>query len=227
VARRGRPGTCGQRAAATAGPTRTVSTRLILLRHGVTDFTVGGRLDGRGGADPGLNQVGLDQAERAAKALAGLINGPASVVTSSLTRARQTGEAAARALGVEPVVDPDWDERAFGVWDGLSYAEIGERYPGDPARMRAEDDFRIDGGETHLELIERVNAARERAVGQGGTVVVATHRLPILVVLQSLLGMSFAQAWLLAADPASLTEIDVYADGFAGIAFTNDTHHLR
>ncbi|MBB2891175.1 bifunctional RNase H/acid phosphatase [Flexivirga oryzae] len=210
-----------------APPTRTVAARLILLRHGVTDFTQGGRLDGRGGADPSLNEAGLDQADRAAKALAELISGPATVVTSSLTRARQTGAAAARALGVEPVVDQDWDEQAFGVWDGLSYAEIGERYPGDPARMRSEDDFRIEGGETHLELIERVNAARERAVARGGTVVVATHRLPILVVLQTLLGMSFAHAWLLAADPASITEIDVYADGFACIAFTNDTHHLR
>jgi len=208
-------------------PTRSVSTRLILLRHGVTDFTVGGRLDGRGGADPSLNRLGLDQADRAAKALAELVDGPVSVVTSSLARARQTGAAAAGVLGVEPIVDPDWDERAFGVWDGLSYAEIGERYPGDPARLRVEDDFRVEGGETHLELVERVTAARRRAVDLGGTIVVATHRLPILVVLQSLLGMSFAQAWLLATDPASLTQIEVYADGSARVAFTNDTHHLR
>ncbi|MGN6414877.1 bifunctional RNase H/acid phosphatase [Flexivirga sp.] len=208
-------------------PARTVATRLILLRHGVTDFTVGGRLDGRGGADPSLNATGLEQAEKAGAALAELVSGPVTVLTSSLARARQTGAAAARALGVTPVVDEDWDEQAFGAWDGLSYAEIGERYPGDPARMRVEEDFRVDGGETHLELTERINAARERALEHGGTVVVATHRMPILVVLRSLLGLSFGHAWLLAADPASLTEIDVYADGSASVAYTNDTHHLR
>lgn len=208
-------------------PARTVATRLILLRHGVTDFTVGGRLDGRGGADPSLNATGLEQVEKAGAALAELVSGPVTVLTSSLARARQTGAAAARALGVTPVVDEDWDEQAFGAWDGLSYAEIGERYPGDPARMRVEEDFRVDGGETHLELTERINAARERALEHGGTVVVATHRMPILVVLRSLLGLSFGHAWLLAADPASLTEIDVYADGSASVAYTNDTHHLR
>lgn len=208
-------------------PTRTVQTRLILLRHGVTDFTVGGRLDGRGGSDPELNATGLAQADKAAAALGELVAGPVSVITSSLARARQTGAAAARVLGVEPTVDEDWDEQAFGVWDGLSFAEIGERYPGDPARLRAEEDFRVDGGETHQELGVRINAARERAIARGGTVVVATHRMPILVVLRSLLGLSLGHAWLLAADPTSLTEIDVYADGNASVAYTNDTHHLR
>jgi ribonuclease H / adenosylcobalamin/alpha-ribazole phosphatase len=208
-------------------PKRTVQTRLILLRHGVTDFTVGGRLDGRGGSDPELNATGRVQADRAAAALGEWVTGRVTVVTSSLTRARQTGAAAAKVLGVEPIVDEDWDEQAFGVWDGLSYAEIGERYPGDPARMRVEDDFRVDGGETHVELSARIDAARERAVAHGGTVVVATHRMPILVVLRSLLGLSFGHAWLLAADPASLTEIQVYADGSASVAYTNDTHHLR
>lgn len=208
-------------------PKRTVQTRLILLRHGVTDFTVGGRLDGRGGSDPELNAKGLAQANKAAAALGELVTGPVTVVTSSLARARRTGAAAANVLGVEPILDADWDEQAFGVWDGLSFAEIGERYPGDPARMRVEEDFRVDGGETHLELSTRIDAARERAVAHGGTVVVATHRMPILVVLRSLLGLSFGHAWLLAADPASLTEIEVYADGSASVAYTNDTHHLR
>lgn len=208
-------------------PARPVQTRLVLLRHGVTDFTLGGRLDGRGGSDPDLNDAGRDQAARAAKALADLVTGRVTVVSSSLARARQTGAAAARGLGVELIVDADWDEQAFGVWDGLSFAEIGERYPGDPARMRVEEDFRSEGGETHLELTDRVNGARERAIARGGTVVVATHRMPILVVLRSLLGLSFENAWMLASDPASLTEIDVYADGSASIAYTNDTHHLR
>jgi ribonuclease H / adenosylcobalamin/alpha-ribazole phosphatase len=208
-------------------PARTVRTRLILLRHGVTDFTVGHRLDGRGGADPELNAEGLAQAEKAAAALAELVTGPVAVVTSSLARARQTGAVVARVLGVEPILDEDWDEQAFGVWDGLSYTEIGERYPGDPARMRVEEDFRADGGESHLELTLRINAARERAIERGGTVIVATHRMPILAVLRSLLGLGFGHAWLLAADPASLTQIDVYADGNASVTYTNDTHHLR
>jgi probable phosphoglycerate mutase len=204
-----------------------VVTRLILLRHGVTDLTVTGRLDGRGGVDPELNDQGRAQAEKAAVALAELVTGPVHVVTSSLARARQTGDAVARSLGVAATVDDGWDEQSFGVWDGMSYPDISERFPGDPARMRAEEDFRAEGGESHLELAARVDLARERALALGGTVVVATHRMPILCVLQSLLGLSLGHAWLLAADPASFTGINVYADGNATVAYTNDTHHLR
>ncbi|WP_265447103.1 bifunctional RNase H/acid phosphatase [Flexivirga meconopsidis] len=208
-------------------PHREVTTRLILVRHGVTDFTVAGRLDGRGGADPSLNAEGRGQAERAAGAVAQLVSGPVAVVTSSLARARETGAAVASVLGVEPTVDADWDEQNFGIWDGLSFAEIGERFPGQATRLRLEDDFRVEGGETHHDLAARVGEARARAVARGGTVVVATHRKPIMVVLQSLLGLSTGHSWLLATDPASLTAIEVRDDGSAVVGYTNDTHHLR
>lgn len=214
-------------AAPTRPPSREVVTRLILLRHGVTDFTSAGRLDGRGGADPALSATGRDQAAHAAAALAEMLTGKVTVVTSSLRRARETGGAAAAALGVSARVDEGWDEQAFGVWDGLTYAEIDERFPGDTVRLRTDEGFRAEGGESHAELARRVDEARKRAVELGGTVVVATHRMPILVVLRSLLGLSLGHAWLLAADPASLTCIHVYGDGGATVAYTNDTHHLR
>ncbi|NNG40587.1 bifunctional RNase H/acid phosphatase [Flexivirga sp. ID2601S] len=208
-------------------PHREVTTRLILVRHGVTDFTLAGRLDGRDGADPSLNAEGREQARRAADAVARLVTGPVTVISSSLARARETGAAVADALGVEPTVDADWDEQNFGIWDGLSFAEIGERFPGQATRLRLEDDFRVEGGETHHDLAARVDAARQRAIAHGGTVVVATHRKPIMVVLQSLLGLSTGHSWLLATDPASLTAIEVRDDGSAVVDYTNDTHHLR
>lgn len=205
-----------------------VVTRLILVRHGVTDFTVQGRLDGRGGADPSLNASGRAQAEAAATAVAQLVSGPVTVITSSLARAGQTGQLIAERLGVTPQLDPDWDEQCFGAWDGLSFAQIGEQYPGQAARLRVEDDFRVDGGgETHDELAARVAQARARAVAIGGTVVVVSHRKPIMTVLQSLLGLDTGHAWLVSIDPASLTGVDVRADGSALLAYTNDTHHLE
>ena len=73
-----------------------------------------------------------------------------------------------------------------------------------------------------------VVAAFERAVefaGPGGTVVVATHRKPIMVVLQHVLGLTTERSWRLAAAPASLTGVEVWADGVMSVAFTNDTHH--
>ncbi|TWE12422.1 bifunctional RNase H/acid phosphatase [Rudaeicoccus suwonensis] len=205
----------------------TPAMRLILVRHGVTDFTVQSRLDGRGGADPSLNAAGREQAAAAATAVADIVTGPVAVLTSSLARARETGAAIAAELGVAARQDADWDEQSFGEWDGLTFRQIGERYPGQAARLRVEDDFRAAGGESHVELADRIAQARKRAIAIGGTVVVATHRKPIMTVLQSLLGISTGHAWLINIDPASLTAIDVRADGTATVTWVNDTHHLR
>jgi ribonuclease H / adenosylcobalamin/alpha-ribazole phosphatase len=95
-------------------------------------------------------------------------------------------------------------------------------------RMRVDDDFAVSGGETAAQLRERVVVAFDRAVqlaGPGGTVVVATHRKPIMAVLQHVLGLSTERSWRLAAAPASLTGLEVWADGVVSVAFTNDVHH--
>ncbi len=206
------------------------ATRVVLLRHGVTDFTVGRRLDGRGGADPSLNEQGRAQAAAAARELARRFDGGTQVVTSSLARARQTGGLVAQELGVTPTVDADWDEQDVGSWDGLTFAEIEQRYPGHLARMRVEEDFRPEGGESHDELAARVAAGFRRAVeqaGPGGTVIVATHRKPLMTVVGLLLELDPEHAWMLQADPGTFTTVQVWSDGNAAIEGLNDRAHLR
>ncbi|WP_026180913.1 bifunctional RNase H/acid phosphatase [Demetria terragena] len=207
--------------------------RILLVRHGVTDFTVAGKLDGRGGANPDLNERGRSQAERAARGVAARLaraEGPVHVVTSSLARAIQTGDAVATALGLEPSIDRDWDELAFGAWDGWAMADLIREFPREMAKMRVDDDFSVTDGESSAVLRARVVSALERSVdlaGPGGTVIVATHRKPIMAVLQHVLGLTTESAWRLAAAPASLTGLEVWADGVTSVAFTNDTNHHR
>ena len=203
---------------------RGTPTRVVLVRHGVTDFTAQGRLDGRGGPDPRLNATGRAQAVAAGRAVASLVQGhPTRVVTSSLSRAKETGAAVASAVGVDPVVDGEWDEQSFGEWDGRSIEELvaGER---DAMRaLRDDATYRPPGGESHDDLVARVVPAWERVVAQGGTSVVVCHRKPILVVLAHLLGLPHDRAWRLAAAPGSLTAVEVWDDGEVSIAFTNRT----
>lgn len=199
-------------------------TRVVLVRHGVTAFTEQSRLDGRGGADPGLSPAGLEQAHRAAHLVAGLVGeGETRVTTSELTRARQTGDVIARRLGIEPVVDRDWDEQSFGDWDGAAVHELVRQSPQDFRALRDDPDYARPGGETHREMALRVTAAWERAVAGGGTVVVASHRKPILVVLALVLGLPHERLWRLAGSPGSLTAIEVWPSGEAVVAFTNRT----
>jgi probable phosphoglycerate mutase len=205
-------------------------SRIILVRHGVTNFTVAGKLDGRGGADPSLNEQGRSQAKAAGAAVRELLedmpHGPVRVLSSSLARAVETGEAVAAALGLEPVIDADWDEQGFGDWDGKSMAQIAARFPDDLRSLRTDDDYARPGGESHRQLFERVGGALHRAVDLGGTVVVATHRKPIMCVLSQLLAIPHERLWSIATSPASLTGIEVWADGGFSVSFVNDTHHL-
>jgi probable phosphoglycerate mutase len=208
----------------TLGPDLGTPTRILLVRHGVTDFTEAGRLDGRGGEDPSLNAVGQAQAAAAARATVHLLAGePARLVTSSLARARQTGAAIADAMGAAPELDPDWDEQSFGDWDGASIHDLVQAHPGELEALRSDAAYRRPGGESHADLVARVVPAFERVVSAGGTTVVVSHRKPIMVVLAHVLDIPHDRSWRLAAAPGSLTALEVWSDGTASVAFTNRT----
>jgi broad specificity phosphatase PhoE/ribonuclease HI len=203
-------------------------TRIVLVRHGVTDFTVAGKLDGRGGSDPSLNADGRRQARGAAAGVRAFIgDGSASVITSSLQRAIETGAAIADELGVGARIDADWDEQGFGDWDDKSMGYLAARHPQELVRFREDPHYSRPGGEAHADLQDRVLAAFDRAIGAGGTVVVASHRKPIMTVLAHVLGIPHDRIWRLATAPASLTSVEVWTDGGTSVAFVNDTSHLR
>ena len=199
-------------------------TRVVLVRHGVTTLTEEARIDGRGGLDPSLTPGGREQADRAAGQVAALVgDAEVRVVTSSLARARETGEVIAERLGVSPVVDPDWDEQGFGDWDGTALADLVRDHPEDLRSLREDPGYARPGGESHDQLTARVTSAWERTVAGGGTVVVACHRKPILVVLALVLGIPHDRFWRLAGAPGSLTGVEAWPDGQAVVAFTNRT----
>ena len=209
---------------AASGPWEGTPTRIVLVRHGVTDFTVASRLDGRGGSDPSLNTVGQAQAAAAGRATAHLLGGSAArVVTSSLARARQTGAAVAEAIGVAPSVDPDWDEQDFGDWDGASIPDLVRDQADALTALRVDPAYARPGGESHDQLAARVVAAFDRVVAAGGTTVVVCHRKPIMCVLAHVLGIPHDKVWRLAAAPGSLTALEVWPDGNVSVAFTNRT----
>ncbi|MFK8024343.1 MAG: histidine phosphatase family protein [Ilumatobacter sp.] len=105
-----------------------VPTRLLIVRHGESTWNAVRRWQGQ--ADPPLSERGENQARRAAT-VAGDHGTFTHVVTSSLERARRTGELIAQGLGIE--LGPAFDglsERAAGAWEGLTRVEIEEQYPG-------------------------------------------------------------------------------------------------
>ncbi|MFI9643836.1 histidine phosphatase family protein [Micromonospora sp. NPDC051925] len=148
-------------------------TRLIIWRHGNTDWNAGGRVQGQ--TDVPLNDLGRDQARVAAPLLAALR--PDVVVASDLRRAADTAAALAQLTGHPVRPDARLRERHFGQWQGLALTEAAERFPAEYARWRAGDPDPGAGIEPLDDLGKRVGEALLAAaeLAEGGTVVVATH----------------------------------------------------
>ncbi|WP_442815785.1 histidine phosphatase family protein [Streptomyces sp. NBC_01207] len=90
-----------------------------------------------------------------------------AVVSSPLRRAQQTAEAAARRLGLKVHVDEELTEADFGDWEGLTFAEVRERHPDEPAAWLASPDVVPGGtGETFTSVARRAAHARDRILAR-------------------------------------------------------------
>ena len=164
---------------------------LVLWRHGQTDYNLEGRIQGR--VDIPLNDIGRDQAASAAPDLVAL--NPAAIFSSPLERARQTAEVLASAIGLGVHVDNRLAERSFGRWEGLSRAQIEERWPEQFDVWRSGGDPGGVGVETRSDAALRVGTAmREIAAAAGGTAVVVAHGAAITLGTTHLLGLD-SSSW--------------------------------
>ncbi|MFI6943045.1 bifunctional RNase H/acid phosphatase [Streptomyces sp. NPDC050418] len=201
---------------------------LVLLRHGETALTPQKRFSGSGGSDPALSDIGLAQAERVAAALAarGTIE---AVVSSPLTRCRQTASAVAARLGLDVHIDEGLRETDFGAFEGLTFGEAKERFPAELDAWLASPDTAPPGGESFAEVAVRVAEARDRLVERyaGRTVLLVTHVTPVKTLVRLALGAPPESLFRMELSAASLSAIAYYRDGNASVRLFNDTAHLR
>lgn len=162
-------------------PVRRGKRRLVLWRHGQTVWNFENRFQGK--MDIPLNETGVAQAERAARLLAGLQ--PTAIISSPLQRASVTAQTLATITGLPVAYDPDLRERDGGEWEGLTGAEIRERYPAEHAVWQP------PGGETSEQVAKRVSAAFGRAIDRlpaDGVLVIASHGAALRLGMAHLLG---------------------------------------
>jgi len=146
-------------------------TRILLARHGETEWNRVGRWQGH--ADQPLNETGRRQAAELAARLAG--DGITAVYSSDLARARETADAVASRLRLDVVEDEGLREIDVGSWSGLTRAEVEQRFPEGYARWLA-GEIGHDG-ETREQLTARVVSAVERIAAEhpAETILVVTH----------------------------------------------------
>jgi broad specificity phosphatase PhoE len=149
-----------------------------------------------GQSDPELNSKGRRQAARVADEV-GLL-GIGRIVASDLRRASRTAAAIGRHLDVDVEFEPGLREMDFGLWEGLDWQEVEERYPEQAARWLRNGRLEsAPGGETYAAFTKRVYAAMARLLDCAGetTIAVVTHRGVMRYALARFFDFSEADAW--------------------------------
>lgn len=125
--------------------------RLLMLRHGQTDFNLGSRMQGQ--LDTELSELGRAQAVAAAEVLAK--RQPLLIVSSDLRRAYDTAVALGERTGVPVRVDARLRETHLGDWQGMTHAEIDAVAPGARLAWRDDASWAPHGGESRVAVAER------------------------------------------------------------------------
>ncbi len=199
-------------------------TRLLLVRHGATEFNSSLRFTGH--SQIPLSDLGSRQAVKLGRRLAG--EKIDVVCTSDLRRALDTAETACRGRDLEVLPCPELREVDYGDCEGLTFEEIAARFPEvvEPW-LGYSPDLTFPGGESLAGFIERVGGFLDRLERnpQWRTVLVVSHGGVIRVLLCRLLGLSTDHWWQFRIDNVSISIVET--DGKRAILnLANDTSHL-
>lgn len=168
--------------------------RVVLWRHGQTDWNIQNRFQGH--SDIPLNAVGVYQAQHAAVLLEGMK--PTSIVSSDLQRARATAKSLADLVGLPIDIDIDLRETNGGKWEGKTGTENrAEDFANFVRWIDGADNPAGEIGERRTEVADRAVAAIERAIERGSAIhpnggqliIVTTHGGTARCVLGKLLNL--------------------------------------
>jgi broad specificity phosphatase PhoE len=160
--------------------------RLILVRHGETDWNVVHRFQGN--SDVPLNDKGRAQARASAPKLARTAS-VKTIISSDLSRAFETAQIIASAMGAEVVPDARLQERCYGVWEGMLDEVLHTEYREERARYERGLEPGVEGFEGSASVVTRaLEVVAERASAEGTHVLVA-HGTTIRLLICSLLGL--------------------------------------
>lgn len=170
--------------------------RLVLVRHGQTDFNVEGRMQGHRESE--LTSLGLAQARAAAPLL--VRYKAVRLLSSDLSRAARTAEEIGSAVDLPVQLDARLRETDLGKWQGLTPSEVEADWPGALERWQSDANWGPPGGESRVEVAARVvpvidELEAELAGSEPSTVIACAHGGVIAALCCALLGLDTAH-WM-------------------------------
>ncbi len=198
--------------------------RLILVRHGKTDWNETGRCQGI--SDVPLNTTGERQAEKVAHSLKD--ESIDRIYSSNLARAKTTAEKIAAYHSIDVDIRDDLGEMDQGVFEGLDFSYIREKYSDVLEHWRKDPEtLQLPGGESLKGVQQRALDAVADIKNRFGSqnIVVVSHNMVIGTLLCSFTGNSLKKLRDYIVEEASKSVVEVYDDRFVIISL-NDIDHL-
>lgn len=195
-------------------------TRLILIRHGATDWNLEKRYIGF--KDTGLNDKGIKQAKKLTLKLNK--EKVSKVYSSDSKRTLEFAKIIFRGFPIKK--EPKLREMNFGVFEGLTYKELMKKYPklytswlNDPFGIV------IPGGDSLCDFRNRLKRFLKKiiSVDKNRTIAIITHAGPIKIIINEILKTE--NIWKINVGLASISIIE-YRRGRPYIELLNDTSHL-
>jgi len=199
--------------------------RLLLVRHGITEYNVDDRFTGQ--TDAPLTELGERQAEAAGKYLAH--EKIDLIVSSDLQRTRYTAQAIARHHHLPVLEDPDLREVHMGSWEGLTKAQIQERNMAEWTAVRGDPvNLAPPGGENFAQVHTRAARAlqRYRERYPDKTMLWTTHGGFIGILFCQALKLDLSYRHCFRHDNTSISEL-LFEQELPWINRLNDIAHLR
>ena len=198
--------------------------QLILVRHGETILNAAGIAQGWN--DSALSDTGQRQVQAIAARLKA--HGVTAIYSSPLGRALATAQAIAEATALPVTTLEDLREMCYGKWEGMRFVEVRASYAGDYAKWIDDPEYPCPGGESHRDLLRRMESAfatiEAASGGERQRVVIVTHGTAIRVGATALLAAPLPTARHLAQDNASFNVFFRRGERFV-LKVWNDTTH--
>lgn len=207
------------------------ATTIIMVRHGETPMTIARQFSGSAVPGPGLADAGREQAAGIARLIARVgvdlwpdLPTATAVYASPMVRTAETAAIIADRLGLEVVAAPAFVEANFGDWEGLTYAEIAERWPAEYERWAASElNVTPPGGESMSDVGARVRdglkAVAARHIGE--CIVVVTHVNPLRAAIGTAVGSPPSEWIRTRTSPAAAHILRFATNGDAEAVATN------
>ena len=200
-------------------------TKIMLVRHGMTEWNATGKIQGQ--SDTNLAPDGVHQARLLTAHF--LFDTVDAIYSSDLHRAMTTAEVIASRFNLEIIPVKEFREINFGIWEGKEFEVIAKEDPTGFKQFFLQPDMILfKDGETFAEVQNRAMTMLKRIVndiGDNKQIVIVTHGAVIRTIIASILEMPLRKLWTIKQHNTAVNILRV-DDGTFSLELLNSIHHL-